>query len=124
METDKKDIKKMFPHLFEELEGGQNKISIDAVRKDAAAAEEAMAAGEEFLPEPDKFRHYNPDVIDFIRRCDTEQQAEEIIAYMEKRGELTETKACELKTQLKTKGVRSFGSKKEDDYYFKESGIC
>jgi len=124
VETDKKDLKKMFPHLFEELEGGQNKISIDAVRKDPIAAEKAMANGQEILPVADKFRHYTPDVIDFIRRCDTEKQAEEIITYMEKRGELTETKACELKNQLKTKGVRSFGSKKEDNYYFKEGGIC
>lgn len=124
METDKKSFKKMFPNLIKELEGEENKVSIEAVRKDPLAAEEAMATAEETLPEPDKFRHYDPDVVDFLRRCDTEKQAEEIIAYLQKRGELTKEKVCELKAQLKKDGVRSFGPKKEEDYYFKQGGIC
>jgi hypothetical protein len=60
-----------------------------------------------------------PDVIDFIRRCDTEEQAEEIIGYMEKRGEIEKQYARKLREQLKDKGVRSFGPKKEEDYYLK-----
>jgi hypothetical protein len=62
-----------------------------------------------------------PDVIDFIRRCDTEEQAEEIIAYMEKRGEIEKQYAERLRKQLKDKGVRSFGPKKEENYYLKDS---
>jgi hypothetical protein len=121
---DKKALKKMFPNLIKELEGDENKVTIDSVRKDPEAAEEAVEGIEETLPEPDKFRHYNPSVVDFLRRCDTEKQAEEIITYMQKRGELTKEKACELRTQLKKEGVRSFGPKKEENYYFKQGGIC
>ena len=124
VETDKKAFKKMFPNLIKELEGEENKVSIDSVRKDAVTAEEAIENAAETLPEPDKFRHYNPDVVDFLRRCDTDSQAEEIIVYMEKRGELTAERACELRAQLRKGGVRSFGPKKEDNYYFKESGLC
>jgi hypothetical protein len=29
-----------------------------------------------------------------------------------------------LKLQLKKDGVRSFGPKKQENYYFKQSGIC
>ena len=115
METDKKSFKKMFHKLSEELALGDSKVAIDSVRTDSEAAETAL---------PDKFRHYEPTAEDFIRRCDTETQAEAIIAYLEKRGELTEECAAKLRKQLKKKGVRSFGPKKEEGYYFKQSGIC
>jgi hypothetical protein len=124
LEIDKKSMKKMFPNLSRELEGGESKVAIDSVRADAAKAEETLGDAEETLPDPDIFLHYNPDVVDFLRRCDTEAQAEEIITYMEKRGEISKKEACELRKQLKKEGVRSFGSKKEDDYYFKQSGLC
>ena len=46
MAIDKKSIKKIFPHLYEELETGEVKVPINAVRKNLLEAEEA-AAGEE-----------------------------------------------------------------------------
>jgi hypothetical protein len=119
LEIDKKSVKKMFPNLSRELEGGEGTVPIDSVRTDPDAAEKTLADTEETVS--DKFHNYNPNVVDFIRRCDTEAQAEEIIAYLQKRGELTEEYACELRGQLKKKGVRSFGPKKEEDYYFKHS---
>ena len=130
MAIDKKSMKKMFPNLIKELEAGENKVPIDAVRADAAKAEETVDDAEEtMLAEaenalPDKFRHYNPTVVDFIRRCDTEAQAEEIISFLQKRGEITEEYAEEVRAQIKKDGVRSFGPKKEEDYYFKQSGLC
>jgi hypothetical protein len=130
VEDDKKAIKKMFPNLIKELEEGESKVPIDAVRADADQAENCADDAEEtMLTEaeaalPDKFRHYNPTALDFIRRCDTAAQAEEIIAYLQKRGELTCQDATEIRAQLKREGVRSFGPKKEADYYFKQGGIC
>ncbi|MEM2917405.1 MAG: DUF2095 family protein [Candidatus Bathyarchaeia archaeon] len=114
MEIDKEKFRKMFPNLAREMESSENKISISSVRSEVAAGEKAVS---------EKFLHYMPDVIDFIRRCDTEQQAEEIIAYMEKRGEVNHEYAQRLRKQLKDKGVRSFGPKKEEGYYFKEGGF-
>jgi len=115
VETDKKSFKKMFPNLSEELEGGNSKVTIDSVRTDPDTAEKSVS---------DKFRNYDPTVIDFIRRCDTEAQAEEIIAYLEKKGEITKEYAAKLRKQLKREGVRSYGPKKEDSYYFKQGGLC
>ena len=114
METDKKSFKKNFPNLSKELELGESKVDISSVRTDSDAAEKGVS---------DKFRHYDPTVVDFIRRCDTEAQAEAIIAYLEKRGELTEEYAEKLRKQLKKEGLRSFGSKKEEYYYFKHGGL-
>jgi hypothetical protein len=145
MAVEKKDMKKIFPHLYEELEGGEVKVPINAVRKNAAEAEAEVGAIEYDAddcgctechePEPaeketdfpahmaDKLRHFNPQAVDFLRRCDTEAQAEEIISYLEKKGEISKEYATELRVQLKTDGVRCFGPKKEENHYFKEAGL-
>jgi hypothetical protein len=126
MATDKESLKKMFPNLYKELESQDCKISIDAVRKNAEEIENGEPE-EEFESKtetttPDKLRHFNPTAVDFIRRCDTEEQAEEIIAYLEKKGEITKADADELRCKLK-RGVRTFGPKKEENFYFREGGI-
>ncbi|MEM0313795.1 MAG: DUF2095 family protein [Candidatus Bathyarchaeia archaeon] len=115
MELDWETFKKIFPNLAKEMESGNQKVSINSVRTETSAGENAASI--------DMFRHYNPDVIDFIRRCDTDEQAEEIIAYMERRGEISKDYAEGLRKQLKEKGVRSFGPKKEENYYLKRAGL-
>ncbi len=110
MEIDKETFRKLFPNLAREMENNECKVSITSVRSNINVGERAASR---------KFQHYMPDVIDFIRRCDTEKQAEEIIDYMEKRGEITKEYANKLRKQLKEQGVRSFGPKKEEGYYFK-----
>ena len=42
---------------------------------------------------------------------------------MESRGEISGEYAGRLRKQLKEKGVRSFGSKKEEDYYLKQGAL-
>jgi len=114
MEVDKTTFKKTFPHLAEEMEMGKSKVRIDSVRTDPKAGEKVASKS---------FDNYMPDVIDFLCRCDTEKQAEEIIDYMEKRGEIDQKYAQKLRAQLKKKGVRSFGAKREEGYYLKEAGL-
>jgi len=113
VKLDKKTFKKLFPNLAKELESSEYKSAINSVRTDTQTGERAASK---------KFVHYTPDVIDFIRRCDTEEQAKEIINYMEKKGEIEKQYAKKLRKQLKEKGVRSFGPKKEEDYYLKHGG--
>jgi hypothetical protein len=114
MEIDKERFRKMFPNLAQEMDDEEHRIEITSVRSDYPTGEKASSK---------KFINYMPDVIDFIRRCDYEQQAEEIIAYLKKRGEISNNYAVKLGKQLKEKGVRSFGSKKEDDYYLKQGEL-
>ena len=104
----------MFPNLAKEL-GGENTIPINSVRTNPDDAEKSIV---------DRFHNYNPTVVDFIRRCSTEKEANEIVAFLEKRGEITEEHAQQIRQQLKENGVRSFGRKKEPDYYFKHGGLC
>jgi hypothetical protein len=109
----KEKFSEMFPNLAEEMSKDNCKTKINSVRSDATAAEKAVAK---------RFNGYNPDAIDFLRRCDTTQQAEEIICYLENRQEITCEYAAKLRKQLKSKGVRSFGAKKQDDYYLRQDG--
>jgi hypothetical protein len=115
VELDKESLKKMFPNLAKELHSNGNKVPVNSVRTDVQTGEKASAS--------EKFIHYMPDVIDFIRRCDTQEQAEEIISYMEKRGEIDNQYAVRLKEQLRQKGVRSFGPKKEQGYYLNHGEV-
>jgi len=110
---DKKTLKEKFPNLYKELEGGGNRIIVNSIRTDAETAEKTFC---------DKLRNFDPSVVDFIRRCDTEEEAETIIAFMEKRCEITPKQATQLRVQLQEKGIRSFGPKKEENYYFKQGG--
>lgn len=115
MDIDKKRFRSMFPNLAQEMESGEcGKTMINSVRSDPVTAEKAVAK---------RFTGYIPDAIDFLRRCDKSEQAEEIIRYLEQRREINPEYANKLRKQLKKKGLRSFGSKKEDDYYLKQEGI-
>jgi len=109
MDFEKKRFKRVFPNLADEVETDENRVSISSVRSDTAVAERASTAK--------RFDNYVPDAVDYIRRCDSEKQAEEIVDYLEKRREVTVEYAQKLRKQLKSKGVRSFGPKKADDYY-------
>lgn len=114
MQMDKGTLKKMFPRLAEEITEGKSKVDVNSVRSDPATGEKIAASKH--------FDGYNPTVIDFLCRCDTAKQAEEIIDYLEKRGEIDNKYAQKLKTQLKKKRVRSFGAKRKEGYYLSASG--
>lgn len=114
MNIDKERFKRMFPHLAEEMTSEKNRLPIKSVRSDPESAEKVATS---------TFAGYDPDVIDFLRRCDNEKQAIEVINYMEKKGEITSSHAAKLKKQLKEKGVRSFGTKKGSDYYLRQTGL-
>jgi hypothetical protein len=108
---DKEAFKRMFPNLSKEMSSDENKVPINSVRTDSED-------GEKHVTET-RFANYSPDAIDFIRRCESIEQAEEIIAYLERRGEIDGPYAKKLRRQLKKEGLRSFGSKKEHDFYLK-----
>ena len=114
MEISKVQFKKTFPHLAKEMSNDQKGVTINSIRSDTRNAEKTAATQK-------NLSNYDPDVIDFLRRCDNTQQAEEIINYMQSRGEITNDYAKKLRLQLKKKGLRSFGPKKEEGYYFKVS---
>ncbi len=111
MRMDKKRFKKLFPHLAEEMNHKESKVTINSIRSGTPIEETAAY--------PDKTIGFIPDAIDFIRRCDNKKQAQEIIDYLRTRGEISQQYAKKLEDQLRKRGVRSFGPKKEEGYYLK-----
>ncbi|MCW4051484.1 MAG: DUF2095 domain-containing protein [Candidatus Bathyarchaeota archaeon] len=101
---EKKDLKKRFPTLAKEMEEGAGRADLEF------EAEKPKR----------KFSDYDPDVMDFLRRCTTDEQALEIIEYMKNREEITVKTAEELCAQLKEKGLRSFGRKRDPGFYERE----
>jgi hypothetical protein len=114
MDIKKERFRKMFPNLAREIESAECETTINSVRSDPNTGEHAVAK---------RFTGYTPDVIDFLRRCDKREEAEEIISYLKKQREISPEYATKLRKQLKKNGIRSFGSKKEDDYYLKQDGF-
>ncbi len=110
MELTPEEFRKLFPRLAEEM-GGEGTVRISGSRTERGEAE--RAAGVE---------GFSPSAVDFLRRCENEKEAEEIIDFLERRGEITPEYARGLRKQLREKGLRSFGSKKEPGYYFEHLG--
>ena len=109
MDIDKNRFKNLFPGLSEEMENEGNALSISSTQSDTES--------EEML----NFEGYNPNVIDFLQRCDTKEQVESIIDFMERRKEISHKQAELLRRQFEEKGIRSFGLKKGDAYYVREA---
>jgi hypothetical protein len=110
MERDR--FKKLFPHLANEMESGRSRADVN----DNSETGESKANNK-----ARKWAGYDPDVVDFIRRCETVEQAEEVVDYMESRGEITAERAVEIRKQIAKEGLRSFGPKKEEGFYQKDN---
>lgn len=107
---EKKDFKRLFPHIADEIESGASKV-------DPNKAKEPLPSIEPSYKEDRKYAGYQPGAVDFIRRCRKPQEAEEIIAYLEKKGDITIEDAKALRRKLNEEGLRSFGLwKKPGDY--------
>jgi hypothetical protein len=106
--SEDEEFRRTFPSLAKELQEKQTQsFKIDGVRVMPEEPQEGT---------PER-RTYLPDVVDYIRRCDTVKQALEIIDFLLKQEEISPSDAKAMKSQLRTEGLRSFGAKKEKDHY-------
>ncbi|MCS4541327.1 MAG: DUF2095 domain-containing protein [Euryarchaeota archaeon] len=105
-------MRKRFPALMKELKEHEV-VKIDSVRTDANEGESAAQKD---------LSGYVPGVIDYLRRCETDEEALQIIGYLEEKGEISNDYAKRLRSQLIQKGVRSFGPKKAHGHYEKYGG--
>jgi len=131
------EIKENFPALYKELSGeGTSSLSAEDAKEllgnDLQSDSEVFDNDESEINleseidvkttnkpmEKDYLRGFNPQAIDFIRRAKTNDEALEVINYLQKRGEITSDHCEQLKLQLKEQGLESFGEHKQDGYYF------
>lgn len=108
---EKKKFRELFPHLADELVNGKSIADL-----------EGDTIGQKRAPNTNrKWVGYDPDIIDFIRRCKTPEQAAKIIDYMSNEGKVSSEMAEKLRRQLEEEGVRSFGTLKEKGYYHRNA---
>lgn len=101
-EYSKEELRKIFPNLMKELED--------------------VSTEDKIVLKMDKSRGFEPNVIDFIKRCDKDEEALEIIDFLERKGEITKEYAESLRARIRERGVRSFGRKRKPGYYFRAFG--
>ncbi len=106
--SEDEDFRRDLPALNKELkEGNTRSFKIDGVR---TMSDESTESKEEKIA-------YTPDVVDYIRRCDTLTQANEIVEFLVKQDEISPAQGRAIKAKLKADGIRSFGAKREKDHY-------
>lgn len=99
-----KDVKKKFPHLFDELKKSNQKIEITGIKHPTKVIEKSDEL-------------YNPTAEDFLRRCNTQEEAFEILEFLLKRKKISKEKYTHLMNRLKNEGVECFGERKAWGYY-------
>ena len=104
-EEEVEDFKNHFPALHKELSEGKRELDDEEIRTSLGSKRVR------------KFIGYTPGVVDFICRCETKEEALEIIEYLQKKGELSEDYAKNLKKQLNEKGLEYFGEHRAPGYY-------
>ncbi|MDH5815778.1 MAG: DUF2095 family protein [Candidatus Nezhaarchaeota archaeon] len=102
IEMDIEELRRKYPHLAKELE---EKVMCIEVRGSRSSDED--------------FQVGMPDAVDYIRRCRSVQEAEEVISFLERTNQISKHRAEELREQLYSQGLESFGPRKEFGYYMK-----
>lgn len=106
VERYKEDFKEKYPNISKEM-GGKGTIKINSVRSSPREGEKAVHSE----------HGYEPTVVDYIRRCVTDEQALEIINYMESKGDIEDDYAKRLRRQLAEHGLGSFGRRRGPGHY-------
>ncbi|KUO41330.1 MAG: hypothetical protein AVW06_04630 [Hadesarchaea archaeon DG-33-1] len=102
----RKAFRRNYPNLAKEW-GGVGTVRIDAVRTSLKEAEKIAYS----------VHGYQPTIIDFIRRCENDDQALGIINFLERQGEIESSYARRLRIQLAKRGLRSFGKQRKPGCY-------
>jgi hypothetical protein len=105
MEFEKKEFSKKFPNLYKELEKPEEEEPHHIDPQDT---------------EKQPLNQCEPEIASYIRRAHTNSEALEVIAYLKKRGEISEKQAIEFREQIEEKGIRSFGPLKTWGHYERE----
>lgn len=137
-EYNNNEIKENFPSLYNELSGDSSAklsssdmknllenedfddelhlVNDQTLENDEESAVKVVTKTKPM--EKDYLQGFDPQAIDFIRRAKTTEEAFEVLAFLERRGELSEEDCKNLKQQLQEQGLESFGEHKADGYYF------
>jgi len=118
----KDEFNKQFPHLIKEISSKKKTIKINSYRADIEQnQEEKSLKSNELYPN----ELYNPEAIDFLRRCTREEDALDILDYLLERNEITKQDYNKYKTIISQEGglkrlINEFGGLKRPGYYMRK----
>ncbi|MFX1390399.1 MAG: DUF2095 family protein [Promethearchaeota archaeon] len=116
------EFNKQFPHLTKEISSKQKFIKINSVKNDLLFnAEEKPIESMNLKPE----ELYNPQAIDFIRRCTNKEEAIDILDYLLKRNEISQKDYETYVNIISQEGgltrlIAESGGLKEPGYYMRK----
>jgi hypothetical protein len=112
---DKEELEEFLPHLIDELYEKKKTLKIDSVELETENNEvvKSLIKHNELT---------NPGVIDFMRRCTTVEEANEILDFCLKREEIGQNEYKILKSIISKKGglekiIKESGGRKTPGYY-------
>ena len=119
---DRVEVKKFYPHLYSEISNKKSSMQIDAVEttkeNKGDNSDELDETHEDEIPD----ELINPGPKDFLRRCQTNEEAIEILNYLLKREELTQEDYDNFLKEIKKEGgleklIKECGGFKRPGYY-------
>ena len=116
------ELKKNLPHLLSEITENTQTYPIEEVQFSQTKQKESLLEKREETLLDDLI---NPGVFDFLRRCSNEEEAVEILDYLLKRKEISETQYNTLREQLRKENgladlIEQYGGFKKPGYYMRK----
>ena len=103
------EFRKKYSHLAKELEDSPSMLPLRmATDKSASNAN----------PPADLLKGFVPSALDYIRRCKTNEEALEIINYLEAKEEIDSKTAESLRKKLASECLLVFGPPKKPGHYY------
>jgi len=121
VQYNKEDLRKLYPHLMEEIDNEEFSDEDDAFSMEER--KEPKSIKKNVQKQPDEL--INPGTTDFIRRCKDEKEAVEILDYLLSRKEISKKEYDEFKTRINKKNglkelIEECGGFKKPGYYEKK----
>jgi hypothetical protein len=119
---DKDEISNKFPHLIEEITTRKKSLKIESIDMNVEQEKEKKSQESNNLY-PNEL--YNPEAIDFLRRCTNNKDAIDILDYLIERKEITLEDYHRLKNIISQEGglkrlIEESGGLKRPGYYMRK----
>jgi hypothetical protein len=109
------NIQEHFPAIHKELSEKKMSLGISEVKSGLGLS------AKEQENNVDPLSDYEPNVFDFLARATTEEEGYEIINFLAKQKQISPKTAQELRAQIESSGIRSVGSLRTNNHYFRKA---
>ncbi len=103
------EFRKKYSHLAKELEDSPSMLPLRM---------ETDTSTSNANPPDDPLKGFVPLTSDYIRRCKTNEEALEIINYLEAKDKIDSKTAASLRKKLASEGLLAFGPPKKPGHYY------